>query len=91
MQVKAVTEPAAVALITVEADHRQVEMGSEDHIQVDLGTEVQCLSAALQATQPLQVVRMEGPDLCIGALTAMAAYPHLLLQAAELRQASLKC
>ena len=78
---KAVTEPAAVALITVQADHSNI----------DLGTEVQCLSAALQARQPLQVVRMEGPDLCIGALTSMAAYPHLLLQAAELRQASLKC
>ena len=64
------------------------------HAETDFGTEVQCLNALIKATVPvpsppvpLRVVRMEGPDMCIGALAAMAAYPYLLLRAARLRQA----
>ncbi|KAL3133860.1 hypothetical protein ABBQ32_008326 [Trebouxia sp. C0010 RCD-2024] len=64
------------------------------HAETDFGTEVQCLNALIKATVPVQpqpvllrVVRMEGPDMCIGALAAMAAYPYTLLRAAQLRQA----
>jgi len=60
-----------------------------DHAEVDMGTEVQCLNAFIKGDVPLQIVRMTGPDLCIGALAAMAAYPYILLRAAELRQARL--
>lgn len=84
MQVK-VAEPhcqAAVITLTVS------------HAETDFGTEVQCLNALIKATVPVQshpvllrVVRMEGPDMCIGALAAMAAYPYILLRAARLRQA----
>ena len=64
--------------------------------EVELGTEVQWLSAFIKGSVPLQsqsvplqVIRMEGPDVCIGAVAAMAAYPYMLLRAAELRRVSL--
>ena len=59
-----------------------------DHAQCDLGREVQCLNAIIKGDVPLQVIRMTGPDLILGALASMAAYPYVLLRAAELRQAS---
>ncbi len=59
-----------------------------DHAQCDMGREVQCLNAIIKGDVPLQVVRMTGPDLVLGALASMAAYPYVLLRAAELRQAS---
>ena len=65
-----------------------------NHAEVEVGIEVQCLNSFVKSNVPLdsqsvllQVLRMEGPRMCIGALAAMAAYPYLLLQAAELRQA----
>ena len=59
-----------------------------DHAQYDMGREVQCLNAIIKGDIALQVIRMTGPDLVIGALASMAAYPHVLLRAAEVRQAS---
>lgn len=59
-----------------------------DHAQYDMGREVQCLNAIIKGDVPLQVIRMTGPDLVIGALASMAAYPYVLLRAAEVRQAS---
>ena len=59
-----------------------------DHAQYDMGREVQCLNAIIKGDIPLQVIRTTGPDLVIGALASMAAYPYVLLRAAELRQAS---
>ena len=56
------------------------------HTGIEVGTEVQRLNALVKGDVPLQVVRMAGPDLIIGALAAMAAYPYILLRAAELRQ-----
>ena len=79
VQVEELDTEAGVAIITVHVTHTQI----------DMGTEVQCLNALIKQNVPLQVVRMTGPDLCIGALACMAAYPHVLLRAAELRQASL--
>lgn len=75
-QVHPVKDPISVAAIAVETDHAKV----------DMGVQMQCLATVLQAAQPLQVVRLTGPDVCIGALSALAAYPSLLLQAAEVRQ-----
>lgn len=59
-----------------------------DHAQYDMGREVQCLNAIVKGDVPLQVIRMTGPDLVLGALASMAACPYVLLRAAELRQAS---
>ena len=59
-----------------------------DHAQYDMGREVQCLNAIIKGDVPLQVIRMTGPDLVLGALASMAACPYVLLRAAELRQAS---
>ncbi len=59
-----------------------------NHAQCDMGREVQCLNAIIKGDVPLQVIRMTGPDLVLGALASMAAYPYVLLRAAELRQAS---
>lgn len=63
------------------------------HADTDVGTEVQCLNAIIKGASaqqpgsvPVHVIRMQGPDMCIGALAAMAAYPHILLHAAQLRQ-----
>ncbi|KAL0045486.1 hypothetical protein WJX82_007971 [Trebouxia sp. C0006] len=61
-----------------------------DHAQCDMGREVQCLNAIIKGDVPLQVVRMTGPDLVLGALASMAAYPYVLLRAAELRQVLLE-
>jgi hypothetical protein len=69
---------SGMALVTVHIDHAQYDMGRE----------VQCLNAIIKGDVPLQVIRMTGPDLVLGALASMAAYPNMLLRAAELRQAS---
>ena len=84
MQVKAAEPHCQAALISLTVSHAETEVGIE----------VQCLNALIKATVLVQshpvllrVVRMEGPDMCIGALAAMAAYPYVLLRAARLRQA----
>ncbi|KAL0039521.1 hypothetical protein WJX77_000542 [Trebouxia sp. C0004] len=61
-----------------------------DHAQYDMGREVQCLNAIIKGEVPLQVIRMTGPDLVLGALASMAACPYVLLRAAELRQVLLE-
>ncbi|KAL0028314.1 hypothetical protein WJX79_009606 [Trebouxia sp. C0005] len=61
-----------------------------DHAQYDMGREVQCLNAIVKGDVPLQVIRMTGPDLVLGALASMAACPYVLLRAAELRQVLLE-
>lgn len=87
MQVKEADPHCQAAIVTLNVSHADT----------DMGTEVQCMNAfikrdvSLQSSSiPLHLIRVEGPDMCIGALAAMAAYPYILLQAAQLRQAS-KC
>ena len=84
MQVRDGRPSHEVAVVTVTVSHAEV----------DVGTEVQCLNSFVKSSVPLashpvllQLIRLAGPDMCIGALAAMAAYPYLMLQAAELRQA----
>ena len=84
MQVKEAEPHCQAAIVTLTVSHADT----------DMGTEVQCLNAFLKRgvslqshSVPIHVIRMEGPDMCIGAMAAMAAYPNILLQAAQLRQA----
>lgn len=84
MQVKEADPHCQASIVTLTVSHADT----------DMGIEVQCLNAFIKravslqsCSVPLHVIRMEGPDMCIGALAAMTAYPNILLQAAQLRQA----